>query len=690
MISKKFISAAIMSQVLTAAVFANVSSSGPGYTVGVNDNIVHSINLQTGAHSIITTIPGSALGDIAVSNRNTAYTIGDTDNNVYAVNLNNNSFNLVTPTPLPASAGIFAIAVANNNTAYVVGINDNNIYSVNLQTGAFSVAAFIPGNPGLSDIVILNNTTAYTLGFNDTNIYQVNLQTGASSVVTSVPGISSLDGIALANSTTAYVVGSQDGTIRVVDLQTGASSIIATISGNPNLEGIALNGTTAYTVGSFSNKVYAINLLNGSVITLATFPGAALNGMGILLQMPTQGLDGNNRKFANYLNNNAPIDVIREFALLPQGLASALESAAPTRNAFMTFASQNAYMAASQVVCDHARQRRFHRQMTGNEAIASAFSADELLASACIPARQISSCSKPVRLKKTCCKKQDPYTFWVTPFGEYATEKSQQQTPGFNIAMGGVLAAFEVNCDNDNVVGLGGAYVYDHVHEDHGAGHANVNQGFLTLYGTARADKWYFDLGVWGGYYHGNNQRKISFPGFKATAKSSTHGWQAAPHFEVGYDGFWMDTCTIDWFGVEPFLMADWVANWEKGFHEHGAGSLDMAQKGRFCSLFRGETGLRFHQISEQDWGNLVFREKASYAYQKAFKTGNITAFLVGSPGTFTVSTLSGAQNLGVAELSMLFVFNNPNAPYVDFRYQGEFGSKYQSHQGMIEIGKDF
>ena len=115
-----------------------------------------------------------------------------------------------------------------------------------------------------------------------------------------------------------------------------------------------------------------------------------------------------------------------------------------------------------------------------------------------------------------------------------------------------------------------------------------------------------------------------------------------------------------------------------------------MAQKGRFCSLFRGETGLRFHQISEQDWGNLVFREKASYAYQKAFKTGNITAFLVGSPGTFTVSTLSGAQNLGVAELSMLFVFNNPNAPYVDFRYQGEFGSKYQSHQGMIEIGKDF
>jgi hypothetical protein len=115
-----------------------------------------------------------------------------------------------------------------------------------------------------------------------------------------------------------------------------------------------------------------------------------------------------------------------------------------------------------------------------------------------------------------------------------------------------------------------------------------------------------------------------------------------------------------------------------------------MGQNGRFCSLVRGETGLRIHEVAQRSWGKLVLREKVSYAYQKAFHTGSITAFLLGSPGSFTVTTLSGAQNLGVAEFSMLFIWNNPNAPYLDIRYQGEFGSSYQSHQGVIEIGKDF
>jgi hypothetical protein len=124
--------------------------------------------------------------------------------------------------------------------------------------------------------------------------------------------------------------------------------------------------------------------------------------------------------------------------------------------------------------------------------------------------------------------------------------------------------------------------------------------------------------------------------------------------------------------------------------HESGAGNYNMGQKGRFCSFLRSESGLRFHEITTFDWGRLIFREKASYAYQKAFSTGRITAFLVGSPGTFTVDTLTGAQNLGVFEFSMLFDAAHANVPYVDLRFQGEFGSHYQSYQGMLELGKAF
>jgi uncharacterized protein with beta-barrel porin domain len=261
---------------------------------------------------------------------------------------------------------------------------------------------------------------------------------------------------------------------------------------------------------------------------------------------------------------------------------------------------------------------------------------------------------------------------------------------GKTTSLGGAVAALDYHCVNASMIGAGGAYVYTHVDEKENAGHANVNQGYLTVYSTLHAAKWAFDLGLWGGYYHTDNHRKISFPGFYATAKSETHGWQLAPHFETCYQNVISNICQAKWFEVSPFLIGDWVANWEHGFKEHGAGLLNMQQKSRFCSLFRGETGLRLFETLHVSLGSIIIEQKVSYAYQKMFHTGLITAFLVGSPAAFTVGTLTTAQNLGVAEFSLLFDPTRQKIPYVAIRYQGEFGSQYQSHQGILEIGKTF
>ncbi len=402
-------------------------------------------------------------------------------------------------------------------------------------------------------------------------------------------------------------------------------------------------------------------------------------------QISTKGLTGNNLKIASYFNSNASIDVINLFSSLNQAeLTQALESAAPTRSAFATYASQNGYLASSQVLSDHLRHGRLHQQESASNPIAAAhLDSDQLLA---YTSREMLKAQD----KQTSCDKQGPCAMWLGTFGEYAHKKAQNETPAFNVGLGGVIAAFDYNGTNANVVGVGVAYVHSHLHESDGMGSASVDQGYMTAYGTLNAAKWYFDLALWGGYYHTSNRRKISFSGFHHTAKSQTHGWQVAPHLEIGYDGFHLERCQVKWFGIEPFLMGDWVGNWEQGFQEHGANILNMRQKGRFCSLFRGETGLRFHEIVKFDWGNIVFREKGSYAYQKTFHTGFITSSLIGTPGSFTVTTLTGAQNLGVFEFSMLVRPNNDKAPYVDVRYQGEFGSSYQSHQGIFEIGKFF
>ena len=188
-----------------------------------------------------------------------------------------------------------------------------------------------------------------------------------------------------------------------------------------------------------------------------------------------------------------------------------------------------------------------------------------------------------------------------------------------------------------------------------------------------------------GGYYHVHNIRNISLPGvIGGKASSSTHGWQFTLHLEAGYD--YVD----NWFCIEPFNMIDLVACWEHGFQEHGAGRLNMGQNNRFCSLLRNELGIRFNETLLYAWGTVTFREKGSYVYQKAFHTGVIRAFLVGSAGSFVVSTLTGAQNLGAVEFETLLVPVNKRRPYGSISYQGEFGSRYQSHQGMVTIGMDF
>lgn len=256
------------------------------------------------------------------------------------------------------------------------------------------------------------------------------------------------------------------------------------------------------------------------------------------------------------------------------------------------------------------------------------------------------------------------------------------------MSVGGGVLAYDHTTQMGNVFGLGGSYVYTHVSDADDLGDANIDQGFLTFYTTLKTGSWYTDVSVWGGYYSGSNVRKVQFPTVQESAKATIQGLQTAGHLEMGYNYFGFSECYVEWFGLEPFVSGDWVGNWEGSFHEHGAESFNIGQNSRFASFLRAETGLRFHEmIRFEDEDKLVLSEKVSYAYQKTFGTGKITAFLVGSPETFSVSTLTGAQNLGVLEFSVLYY--RASGTYVDMRAQGEFGSEYCSVQGMFEIGYD-
>jgi uncharacterized protein with beta-barrel porin domain len=603
-------------------------------------------------------------------------------------------------TPTSFDTGVpspYGIAVsADGNTGFLT--SNSGLYYFSISGSDHTASLLTPSSTTISNPVIIvldRSGTAYVNTYPAPGVYQVTLDvTNQTYNATLIPSQTSAVSAGLTVSSDGFLYiarasGGEAGSVYRIPLDNIDADPVLVSTGPPFLDGITVSADGKTLFGAvYANGVYACStdsLPTTMGITNFTLDNVMLT-VGIFSPFSSGlinlgGLTGNNLALAQYINNNAPTSTRTLFASLSGGaLTSALESSAPTRNAFITYASQNGFLAASQVVSDHMRQNKFFRKLRDNTSVATAdMSVDDFLVDA----------SNAVYKKKGCSPEKS-WTGWVTPFGEYAREKAQHQTPSFSMGLGGAVAAMEYNGLASNTIGFAGAYAYTHIHEANGAGTANLNQGYLTLYGTVNAAKWYFDFGAWSGYYHSNNQRQVSVSSVDSVARSSIHGWQLAPHLEIGYDGFLLQDCGVKWFGVEPFVMGDWVANWEHGFKEHGAGSLNMGQKGRFCSFLRSEAGLRLHEVAKFSWGELVFREKGSYVYQKAFHTGQLTSFLIGSPGSFTVTTLTSAQNLGVVEFSMLYISSRANMPYVDIRYQGEFGSQYQSHQGMVEIGKSF
>lgn len=666
-------------------------------TVGNFDNNVYSIDLTSGAVTNLTpgsSISGATLADVTLKDLNTAIVVGSVDNNLYSVDLGSGVVTKITSSSI-SDARLSGVALKDLNTAIVVGYLDSNLYSVDLGTGVVTkiTPTAIPAM-GPSDLALRDATTAITVGSGN-YLFIVDLSTGAAASI-KVSGASNLDSVVLKDRNTAIVSDAYLNNLWSVDLTTGAATKITPTPITPiitgSLSGVAMKDiNTALSTDTVSNYLFSVDTRTGSFfqITPTSVSGALFTGLAAVPRISTGNLTGNNLRFANYLNQNAPFPTIN-FFFLQTNINAALKSAIPTRNAIGTFISQTTQLSIAQAVNNHLYQdRRIHHNTwkAANE-VALSQKSDHLIAG-CFNRKVMDLPPK----KTVPCRDTTTYSPWFGVMGAFANEHAQQQTPPFGATSGGLIAACDYRGFSlPRLVGAGATYAHTYIHEKDGFGHAHVDQGSIAAYGTLTACRWYFDLALWGGYYHIFNLRKISLEGYYGRAKSKTHGWQTTPHFEVGYDVFEPQCCiNSNWFGIEPFLMADWVSSWEHSLRERGTdGFLDFGQKKRWCSLLRSEAGVRFDETLSDDWGTITIREKASYAYQKAFRTGTLNAFLIGSPGFFQVTTLDGAQNLGVGALEFDFVPYCKKFPYGTISYQGQFGSRYQSHEGMITISMDY
>ena len=394
----------------------------------------------------------------------------------------------------------------------------------------------------------------------------------------------------------------------------------------------------------------------------------------------------NDKKVAIYLNQYASTAILNLFA--NSSLATqkaALESISPDRIASATATSQFTALSIANALTQNLLNS--YNQQQGSQLSyiqENTFDQDSLVADNFNENSLVALGSKPSKQNKKTNASNPKFNVWVNGFGQYIYDNPKHQTPAFNAASGGFVSGCDYLVQNLYPIGAGVAYAYSSLSHENHMGKGKINQGSIFTYGRFDYHDFYWNIALLGGYYHVNNNRNISFPGYHKTAHSSTNGWQFTPHVEFGYN--YARSFAI----ITPFITLDDVSNWERGFTEQGADLLNMSVKGRYCNLLRAESGLRFLETIIVKYGKLSFLEKISYGYQKAFGTGSITAFLAGSSGSFGLTAFSNAQNLGIGELAFIFEPNNKRCPLTTLNFEATAGSTFQSYLGSCEFAWRF
>ncbi len=655
-----------------------------GYVVNTGHDIVSSFDLDSGEIKEVFRFPEvDAMANISLKSPSLAYFVSLGGSKFYEVNFDSGAYRIIRSDSIGGE--ISDIKIVNSSTAYVVSISEDNILKLNLETGSSELLLNIPGTPGISGIATVDLSTAYLVGLNDNNIYRVNLSAGTYECLANIPGSPSLRAIALASSKQAYVVGQNDNNIYLIDLETGEFSLVT----SEPLEGaglfrVAVDGGKIYALGTSSSSLYAVDIATGAVRTLAIIPGVdgtlpTIEGMAIGSLFSSSAISlanlmGNNLILAVYLNNNAPEELLVAFTGLGAvQLNQALNEVLPTRNTFVTYASQKNLLTSARVLSNRLNQLRYQFKREQNYGMKICKNAKDYLG-----------------FEEQDSRENRIYSFWGAPFLNSSCEKERSQTPALTMCQAGGQIGFEAGLGRKNILGVGATYVFTAIDHDRYMGSARLHQGNISLYGQCDLGSAYVQVVLAGGCYSSQNQRKIFFGSVNQTATSLIGGWQFLPHVEIGYKNFECLGKSMKQLNLEPFVAFDWVLNREKSFIEEGAGNYNMGQDGRFASLVGMEYGVRLHKVISCNHGNVEFREKISYLRQIPFGIGRISAFLAGSKKRFEAEIFTQAQNIGIAEFSATYSSFKDPLSFLGVSYHVEGGLTQQSHRVMLEFSYTF
>lgn len=423
-------------------------------------------------------------------------------------------------------------------------------------------------------------------------------------------------------------------------------------------------------VSSDPQKEFSLSLDGANqtlYLTLTSAPASSLS---------TTGLSGNALALADYLNTfgtqNPNLDSVLSAlrSLSGQAYLDALEEISPARLEFGRYASENTAFLSSQFLGSRLQTARTLSRKTAPPAPAQEVAAaeEEALFS-------LSEGTEWTGGEEPTVPEEKRSTIWAAPFGDFAKQSAQNQSPAFHFTSAGILVGADRLVKRGFLVGASLGYASIQVQNDQNTGSQSLNDGFAALYAGWFGPKAFLDLAFWGGVYHSSGKRNISFPGVSEQVQSNYNSWFIDPHLGLGYT-----FSPLSWLEIEPYGELDSVCNFQPSFTETGTGVLQTTLPSSTSLLLRAEIGVTFRQdIVWEEGGRLFVEEAVAYVNKQPFGTSDIPASIVGTPGgSFDFTTLNTNQSLFSPNISLTYA--SAKGVAFSLSYDGEFGSGYQSN----------
>ncbi|WP_181872326.1 autotransporter outer membrane beta-barrel domain-containing protein [Phyllobacterium bourgognense] len=264
----------------------------------------------------------------------------------------------------------------------------------------------------------------------------------------------------------------------------------------------------------------------------------------------------------------------------------------------------------------------------------------------------------------------DRFTVWGQGFGSWADWNSNDQVPGLERSVGGILVGGDVPFGGNTRIGMLAGYSHTSIDEPGLGASADVDNYHLGIYGGAEFGTLNLRSGANYTWHAIDTDRLVQFTGSQERLSANYDGGTAQVFGELSYG------VQVKSIALEPFANLSYANLHVDSFAEKG-GSAALAGASSDTDVTFTTLGLR---ISKQLlFGDARATLRGMAGWQHAY--GDVTplsSLAFGGMDSFEISALPLARDAALVELG--FDIDLAPATTFGFSYRGQIASEVQDH----------